>query len=185
MIIAGPPGAGKTRLAGPLARRLGYPLLQKDLIKERMADAFGASAIEQSRSIGLGAVLVLYDVARELLLSGQPLVIESTFYKGVSESDLLPLIELSEAVLIHVTADDEVLLSRYEQRARSADRHPVHDGLERIDELRHNLASGATQPPDLAIPIIEVDTTYGPLDVDEIAFMISELYEDEEPNHHA
>ncbi len=147
-----------------------------------MADAFGASAVEQSRNLGLGAILVLYDVARELLLSGQPLVIESTFYKGVSEVDLLPLIELSDAVIVHVNADDEVLLSRYERRARSADRHHVHNGIERMAELRDNLASGATEPPDLSIPIIEVDTTYGPLDVDEIAFMISELHDDQEPN---
>lgn len=182
VIIAGPPGAGKTSLAAPLARRLGYALLGKDTIKERLADAFGASAADHSRSLGLGAILVLYDVARELLQNGQPVVIESTFYRGIAEADLAPLIAISDAVMIHVTADEDVLLSRYQRRAGSAERHPVHTGTDRVDELRRNLASGATRPPDVSIPIIEIDTTYGPLDVEEIAFMISEIHEGGEPH---
>lgn len=182
VIIAGPPGAGKTSLAGPLARRLGYALLGKDVIKERMADGFGESAPQHSRQLGLAAILVLYDVARELLHSGQAVVIESTFYRGTAETDLASLIAISDAVLIHVSAEDEVLVSRYERRAQSADRHPVHNGTERVAELRGNLASGATRPPDVPIPVIEVDTTYGPLDVEEIAFMVSELFDDTQ--HH-
>lgn len=173
VIIAGPPGAGKTSLAGPLSRQLGFPLLGKDIIKERMADAFGASAPIHSRPLGLAAILVLYDVAREILLNGQSLVIESTFYRGTAEADLQPLIDLADAVLVHVTADAGILLSRYERRMQSPDRHPVHNGTERLEDLRHNLASGVTRPPDLRIPILEVDTTYGVIDVEEIAFILS------------
>lgn len=185
IIIAGPPGAGKTSLARPLARRLGYALLGKDRIKERLADAFGASAPDHSRPLGLGAVYVLYDVARELLENGHAVVIESTFYHGIAEADLLPLIAISDAVMIHVTADHEILVSRYERRLQSSGRHPVHNTSDRVDDLRRNLASGATRPPDVAIPIIEVDTTYGRLDVEEIAFMISELHDAGGHDHHA
>ena len=181
VIISGPPGAGKTSLAGPLARRLGYALLEKDAIKERLADAFGPSAPCHSRALGQEAILLLCDNARELLRQDQALVIESTFYRGTAEPDLNSLIALSNAVLVHVTADDEILVSRYERRAHSRDRHPVHNGIERVVELRANIASGATRPPVVDIPTLEVDTTYGPLDVEEIAFMISELRESNDP----
>ncbi|MEJ0066743.1 MAG: AAA family ATPase [Caulobacteraceae bacterium] len=35
MLISGPPGAGKTTLAVPMAHRLGWPLITKDHIKAR------------------------------------------------------------------------------------------------------------------------------------------------------
>jgi predicted kinase len=38
VIVSGPPGAGKSTLAIPLARRLGLPLLRKDHIKETLHD---------------------------------------------------------------------------------------------------------------------------------------------------
>jgi predicted kinase len=185
VIISGPPGAGKTSLAGPLARRLGHALLEKDVIKERLADAFGPSAPDHSRSIGVEAIRLFYHNATEILRNNQALVIESTFYRGIAEADLIPLVALSDAVLVHVTADDEILVSRYERRAQSADRHPVHNGIDRVGELRANLASGATRPPVLDIPTLEIDTTYGRLDVEEIAFMITELRESQDPRQHS
>jgi predicted kinase len=38
VIVSGPPGAGKSSLAIPLAQRLGLPLLRKDHIKETLHD---------------------------------------------------------------------------------------------------------------------------------------------------
>lgn len=34
VLVPGPPGSGKTTLAGPLADLLGFPLIGKDWIKE-------------------------------------------------------------------------------------------------------------------------------------------------------
>ena len=54
MIVSGPPGAGKSSLAIPLAQRLRLPLLRKDHIKETLHDHLPAhgEARDWSRSLG-------------------------------------------------------------------------------------------------------------------------------------
>jgi hypothetical protein len=40
VLVTGPPGSGKTTLAGPLAERLSLPLIAKDTIKEALMKTF-------------------------------------------------------------------------------------------------------------------------------------------------
>ncbi|HWV23640.1 MAG TPA: AAA family ATPase [Thermomicrobiales bacterium] len=180
VIISGPPAAGKSRLARPLARKLGLPLLQKDVIKEQIADAIGDLPDLDSGRLGLAAIRILYSTTLELLANGQSVVIESFFHKGKAEADLLPLLDFANACLLHVTADEPLLISRYERRMESPDRHAVHNDAMRLDDLRRYIAEGITEPLALPIPIIEVDTTYGSLDVEEIAFMVGEALSPED-----
>jgi hypothetical protein len=65
VLVSGPPGAGKTTLAVPLAAQLGFPLLTKDTIKEAIWDAFDPSPADLawSRRIGGAAMRVLWAVA--------------------------------------------------------------------------------------------------------------------------
>jgi len=44
VVVSGAPGAGKSTLAGPLAERLGLPLIGKDHIKETLFDHIPAQA---------------------------------------------------------------------------------------------------------------------------------------------
>ena len=174
IIISGPPGAGKSTLARPLARHLQLPLVAKDPIKEQLADAIGEPALGLSSQLGLAAIKHLYSMADELIRYGHGVVVESFFHRGLAEADLRPLISRSNAVLIHVRADDALLLSRFERRAEDPDRHPIHRDASRFADIKHYLAEGVADMLELDCPHIVIDTTYGPIDAEEVAFMVQD-----------
>ena len=75
--------------------------------------------------------------------------------------DLSKLIAVSDAVMVHCTAPEEVLKQRYVERAESGERHPVHDDADRADALAKDLDKGIYDPLDLGIPLIRVDSSDG------------------------
>lgn len=180
IIVSGPPGAGKSRLARPLANALNLPLLEKDRVKERIADSLGVHAQGLSSNLGLAAVKQIIATADELIRSGNGVVLESFFHKGVSEQDLMPLFQKSRTVLVHVQADDEILLSRFERRSTDPERHPIHNDGDRLGDLRQYLAEGVADMLDLDCPHIIIDTTYGPVDPEEVAMMVRDELDPEE-----
>jgi len=56
VLVAGPPGSGKSSLAAPLATKLGLVLLAKDEIKEALMGVLGPPAtVDESRRLGRAA----------------------------------------------------------------------------------------------------------------------------------
>jgi len=162
IIISGAPGSGKTTLGRRLARDLRLPLLSKDELKEALADAMGAPPdVPASMRLGAGAYGVLYLVAQQLLDAPTGLIIESNFRRGVSETELQPLLAWSDPGLIHCTAAPEVVQRRYVERHDRGDRHPAHLDADRAVALASDLAAGRFEPLDLSIPTLVVDTTDG------------------------
>jgi adenylate kinase family enzyme len=148
VLVAGPPGSGKSSLAAPLATELGLVLLAKDEIKEALTGALGPPAtIEESRRLGRAAVMAMLAMAR----SAPGAVLDSTFYPYT-----VPHLERLNGMLIEIRCrcPREVAQMRY--LARSETRHPGHFDDERPPEELWN--EHHTEPLGLG-PLIEVDTT--------------------------
>jgi predicted kinase len=163
VIVSGAPGSGKTTLARRLSLDLRLPLLDKDRLKETLADAMGVPAdVPASIRLGDGAYATLFLTVASLLEAGLGVVVESNFRRGVSEPDLLPLIgHTSAACLVHCTAAAATLSTRYADRFARGERHAVHLDGDRAAGLADDLAAGRFDPLELPIPTMVVDTTDG------------------------
>src|SRR5271165_1292808 len=66
VMVSGPPAAGKSAIAGPLAAELGFALIAKDRIKETLHDALGGQAevdLDWSQRLGAAAMDLLWALA--------------------------------------------------------------------------------------------------------------------------
>ena len=154
----GPPAAGKTTLARPLADALGLPVIGKDLIKEALFDALGTGDRAWSRRLGVASYEVLYAIAGALPAA----VLDANLGPEAG-----PRLRALDADLIEVFCrcpPDEV-----ERRfaARAPMRHPGHVDHQVAPEMKAARPHGS-EPLRLGGSILEVDTSR-PVDVAEIA----------------
>lgn len=168
VVVTGMPSSGKTTVAEGLARRLRFPLIAKDEIKESLYDSLGAADVAASAHLGQAAYALIFALARASLDSGASVVIEANFFRD-QEVEFAPL-PAHRLVQLHCQAPLAVLSERYASRSR----HPGHHDAEKIRELPARFESGVHDALNLPGDLIELDTTQ-PVDLDAIADKLSEL----------
>jgi diadenosine tetraphosphate (Ap4A) HIT family hydrolase/predicted kinase len=156
VIVAGAPATGKTTLAQKLGESLGLPVITKDDLKESLAEPFATGDLALSRRLGWAASTALITVADRILSSGQGLVLESNFRRGMSDAPLSALARLAPTVVVICRTPDALRRERYERRAGT--RHRVH--IE--DAILAEWNSDDTEfLIDIGTPRLIVDTTDG------------------------
>jgi predicted kinase len=120
--VSGMPGAGKTTVAYPLAAELGYSLVTKDMLKEKLHDMLRTAGEEPdlawSRQLGAASMELLWTLAA----SAGDMVIEANF-RPHSTYERERLLSLGGCpVEVHCACPLDVALARYSTRPR----HPVH-----------------------------------------------------------
>ncbi|MGH8906064.1 MAG: AAA family ATPase [Egibacteraceae bacterium] len=168
VVVSGCPGAGKTTLAYPLAAELGFPLITKDVIKERLFDSFSpvpGDAFAWSRRLSDTAMELLWDLARTC----PQVVLEANFRSRNGEEKAKLAALTSRPVEVYCSCPPAEAARRYAQRARTTDRHPAHV----LKELSDKMLAEFDAPFGLG-PVIMVDTTR-PVDVPWLASAVREF----------
>jgi predicted kinase len=162
VVVSGAPGAGKSTLAAPLARALGFPLLAKDVIKESLFDSLGqldADPLASSRRLGGAAMELLWRLAEEC-----PSVVIEANFRSDSVYERQRLRALSpRPVEVYCRLPVEQAAERYARRGTRSDPHPVHVTRSLPVSAFHEF-----QEPMGLGPVLEVDTST-PVDVPALA----------------
>jgi predicted kinase len=168
VLVSGPPGAGKTTAAVPLAAQLGFPLLSKDTIKEAIWDALDPPPddLAWSRRVGGAAMHVVWAVA-----ACCPQAVLEANFRPHSEYQRARLTALdAQIVEVYCSCSPAEALRRYAERGPH--RHPTHV----LRTLSAEYLAQFDQPFGLG-PVIAVDTEQ-PVEIERVveqvrAYLIS------------
>lgn len=127
IILAGMPATGKSTLAAKLQRHFGYPILEKDHIKEGLFDTLGFSCYAEKRALDVAANEVLLRWMGAMIKAGQSMIIDNNFDTQSAEKLGRMLEENAcKCVTVFMNGDPQVLYERYVQRDTQGLRHPGH-----------------------------------------------------------
>lgn len=127
IIIAGMPASGKTTISKRLSEAFGFPILEKDAIKEELFDVIGFQEYSQKRLMDVAATAVLLRCADSLLASGSSLIMVNNFRDTVQQQvqDMLDR-SGSKCVTVFFSGDADVFYKRYVERDLRHERHLGH-----------------------------------------------------------
>lgn len=127
IILAGMPATGKSTVAAALSRAFGYPILEKDEIKELLFDTLGFENYPQKRKLDVAATTVLLQILEAMLKAGTSVIAVNNFDTAETQR-LSNLIERynPNCVTVFLNGEAQVLYERYVQRDKLHLRHLGH-----------------------------------------------------------
>jgi predicted kinase len=160
VVVSGPPGSGKTRLAHALAPLVPCPAICRDEIKEGMVHAEGTGyEAEAGDALTRRTLDVFFDVIRLLLEAEATVVAEAAFQDRLWRHGLEPLSKLAQVRIVRCRVDAAVAWDRAAQRGSARPAHAVGAHLSDLEAWREYF--DGFEHLSLEAPSIVVDTSDG------------------------
>ncbi len=162
IIVNGPPGVGKTTLAGRLARDLQLPVLSRDGIAETLYDALDYQTTGRPALFGHASFTLLYYFAGTLLAAGQSVIVEGCFrFPEVATNEFRQLQQQHDFIPLQIQCqgDGSVILERFLARASTPERHVCHRDLEFAEHSRDIFLRGRLADLSLGGQVVDIDMT--------------------------
>jgi len=158
------PASGKSTLAKQLAAELGVPFFTKDDFKEVLFDAGGyvEESMDEptSERFGAQAIALLFDIAQRLIESSVSVVLEANFRADLTAAEIEPIRARATVRQVICRVPVPEIVERFEARQDEDERHPVHAGVDDVDQLVVDLER-KDYGPIPRLPMLVVDTSEG------------------------
>ena len=127
IIIAGMPASGKSTVSAKISEHFGYPIIEKDAIKEELFDTIGFNCYAEKRQLDVAATAVLLRVTDSMLEGGASHIIVNNFRSDASnEVKAITDRHNAKVVTVFFKGDADVFYQRYIERDRNGARHIGH-----------------------------------------------------------
>ena len=127
IILAGMPATGKSTIAAHIQNHFGFPILEKDNIKEALFDTIGFEGYPAKRQLDEASNEILLRTISSMLKADNSLIVDNNFDEE-SAGKLKVLLEEHpvNCVTVFLYGDPQVLYERYYARDKAKQRHLGH-----------------------------------------------------------
>ena len=127
IVLTGMPATGKSTICKALAQEFGFPVVEKDGIKEELFDTVGFTCYAQKRALDHAANAVVIHMVEQILKVGGSVIVDNNF-DDISGKRFTALLEqyVPKCACVFLHGELDVLHERYTVRDNAHARHLGH-----------------------------------------------------------